>query len=452
MTVPIVPQADVVNVKRHRKEQVQQVLGYTNTENPFNDPALTDKFVWRKRSEFLHAAGLYDKTDKRMQLEKIDGKMAEIERVKSRRDERVIEQQMLEEQRSKRERELQAETFGDWESQQEIFHLEQIRNKSAIRIEQGRERPVDLMYKAMQIIDCRKFDDMELMATPPHLYIQQMHKDDLIDLRKDVRDFASAEICHACDWLGMLCDDALEVIARKESGLAEECAIPANIAEDVHDMLSGQTAHELTETKWEVEESLNSQDCDAVDTTFMEAVRKRIPFYIAMREVIEFHEKAIKIAYGPSGVPKKRPTAVEDENTEAIDVHPAEQSVPIVAAEESEAEIDEETLLMWEPALQPVEAVEKKRGCRHSGRCDGRANAKENTRTAGRFVWCATRRRLCDVEERAYARLCRRRGEFQCSCRAGHSGSKEIRLGSEVQAPKAPVFQSRQNGLFLEQV
>lgn len=341
-----------LNVKKHRKAKVQEVLGYTNNDNPFNDPCLTEKFVWKKRSEFLHAAGLYDKSDKKAQMAKIDATMVEVERVKMRRDERVVEQQLLEEQRAQRERELQQETYDDWESKEEIFHLEQIKTKSAIRIEQGRERPVDLMYKAMQIIDGAKFDDMELMSTPPYRYIQDMYKDDLVELRKDVRDFASAEEAHRDDWeaIGVLCDDALQTKDAGGSAAVEESGIPANIYDDVHDMLSGMRVDELETAREEVADSLNSQH-GAVDTTFMEAVRKRIPFYIATRKVINMHEKATKMVYGSAVVPKKRPLQPVQEDTH--------MAVVPTAAEEglSVSEPDEEILLQWEPPLRTLSAV-----------------------------------------------------------------------------------------------
>lgn len=349
------PPADI-NVKRHRREKVQDVLGYNNKDNPFNDPTLTEKFIWKKRSEFLHAAGLYDKSDKRLQLQQVDGKIAEIERVKSRRDQRVVEQQMLEEQRVQRERELQQETFDDWESKEELFHLEQIRMKSTIRIEQGRERPVDLLYKALQIIDGKTFDDMELLATPPHLYIQSMHKDDLMDLRKDAKDFALAEETHRSEWeaIGTLCNDALESMGR--GGVTEDSGIPANIVSEVHELLSGQSVKELQYTKAEVALSLEGRGFE-VDTTFMEAVFKRIPFYVATRKVMDLHDRATKISYGPGGVKgvvKKKPILVEDEAH-----HHEAMATTVDQVYDSEPEENEETLQQFEPPLLPLDAFQK---------------------------------------------------------------------------------------------
>jgi len=351
-----------INVKHHRKEQVKSVLGYDNDDNPFNDTNLTEKFVWKKRTEFLHAAGLYEKADKLKNVEKIDGKIAEIQRVKLRRDERVVEQTLLEEQRLQRERELLMENFEDWESKEQSFHLEQVLKKSQIRIQQGREKPIDLIHKAMQMLDGDKFEDNTILEHTPHVFLPQMHLDDLRDMKTDIADFKKVDQQHIDLWLALeiLCDDSIDM--KEKDGcrvaLAEESGIPVNIYTDVHGLLSEQTIEELEETKYEVEQALDSHQAGAMDTTFMEAVRKRIPFYLATRRMIELHHKAILAI---SGVLKEKaeaagPICVE---TEEDDEELAMQR-KMASREASPGAEDDEDSDEFEPNLLPMSDFTKK--------------------------------------------------------------------------------------------
>lgn len=345
-----------INVKHHRKDQVKSVLGYDNDDNPFNDTNLTEKFVWKKRTEFLHAAGLYEKPSKQKNVEKIDGKIAEIQRVKLRRDERVVEQALLEEQRLQRERELLMENFEDWESKERSFHLEQVLKKSQIRIQQGREKPIDLIHKAMQMLDGDKFEDNTILESTPHVFLPQMHLDDLRDMKTDIADFKKVDQPHIDLWLALeiLCDDAIDMKEKDECrvALAEESGIPVNIYTDVHGLLSEQTIEELEETKYEVEQALDSHQAGAMDTTFMEAVRKRIPFYLATRRMIDLHHKAVEKI---SGVLREKaevagPISVEAEED---DEEPAMQR-RIPSREASPEAEDDEDSEEFEPTILPM--------------------------------------------------------------------------------------------------
>merc|ERR1719487_378981 len=157
-----------VTVKKARQELFKSELGYTDEVNPFGDQTLTEKFVWKKKNEYLAAAGLYQKQGKEGNIAKFEAQIAEINRVKKRRDEREVEVQLLEDQRLQKKREEMMDQFGDWVAKEDEFHLEQSKIRSAIRIDQGRERPIDLVAKALMINDGEIFEDMTIMDRPPH--------------------------------------------------------------------------------------------------------------------------------------------------------------------------------------------------------------------------------------------------------------------------------------------
>merc|ERR1719267_436003 len=102
----------VANAKKQRKDAIRRELSYSNESNPFGDATLSEKFVWKKKNEYLSAAGLYKPDSKVEQVEKVQMKMMEIQQVKKRRDEREVERQLLESQRAEHDAEIHDEEYG----------------------------------------------------------------------------------------------------------------------------------------------------------------------------------------------------------------------------------------------------------------------------------------------------------------------------------------------------
>ena len=67
--------------------------------------------------------------------------------MKKRRDEREVERALLEKQRQEHDKEMHDEEYEEWLSKEEKFHLENAKARSLIRVQQGRERPIDLVNK-----------------------------------------------------------------------------------------------------------------------------------------------------------------------------------------------------------------------------------------------------------------------------------------------------------------
>jgi len=285
---------DALNVRKYRKDKVKDQLGYTNSENPFNDVNLTEKFVWKKRAEFLNAAGLYEKDNKKKAVHQVNNKVDEIKRVKKRRDERIIEQEQLEEHRLEREKELQMENFEDWDEKETEFALDMTIKKSELRMDQGREKPIDLVYRGMIIIDGEAVSDLTLLECAPHLFLPQMHEDDLKEMLTEVINFSKCDEKHKDLWhsLKVLTEDSIKVkeIRGSREKVAERQGIPNNIFADVNELLMNQEIYELRQTAKDVEAAMESDDCP--DVKFMEAVRRQVPYYLSVKKLSIAHKKA----------------------------------------------------------------------------------------------------------------------------------------------------------------
>ncbi|KAL2933309.1 Cactin [Bienertia sinuspersici] len=140
-----------------KKMKTQTVSGYSNDSNPFGDSNLNEKFVWRKKIEkdVAHGVPLDEytvKAEKKRQKER----MAEIEKVKKRREERALEKAQREEEMMMLQRERSRAEADDFEKKEEEFHFDQSKVRSRIRLREGRMKPIDVLTKYLD--DSDEFD------------------------------------------------------------------------------------------------------------------------------------------------------------------------------------------------------------------------------------------------------------------------------------------------------
>ena len=96
--------------------------------------------------------------------EKDRKRMAEIEKLKKRREERAVEKAQREEDIAMLAREGARAEFHDWEKKEKEFYFKQSKIGSEIRLREGRLKPIDILSKHLNGSD--DFD-ME-MNEPPY--------------------------------------------------------------------------------------------------------------------------------------------------------------------------------------------------------------------------------------------------------------------------------------------
>eukprot|EP00929_Paragymnodinium_shiwhaense_P038425 TRINITY_DN20296_c0_g1_i1.p1 TRINITY_DN20296_c0_g1~~TRINITY_DN20296_c0_g1_i1.p1 ORF type:complete len:626 (-),score=198.26 TRINITY_DN20296_c0_g1_i1:202-2079(-) len=292
-----------VTAKRVRKEIFENELGYKNESNPFGDSDLTAKFVWKKKNEYLAAAGLYRPTSKDQEVDRVKSKISEIHQVKKRRDEREVERKLLEQQRQEHDREKHDEEFGEWLDREESFHLSNAKARSQIRIDQGRERQIDLVYKALQIADGEDFEDMTILDRPPHQLFANMSADEVEETIADVDSFVKNDKDHKSFWKALLycAQEAADAKAREKAVGGRSAAalggMGAGVAEgvvsEIHELLCSKGRHELQDMLVEIKQSIQ-KGAEGMDTQFFDAVATKIPLYMARAEIEDWHIRAKK--------------------------------------------------------------------------------------------------------------------------------------------------------------
>jgi len=272
---------------------LQTELGYKDESNPFGDQSLTQKFVWKKRNEYLQAAGLYKPSTKVQDVERIQSKIREIHQVKKRRDEREVERQLLEKQRAEHDRERHDELYDEWLGAEEKFHLDNAKARSLQRIEQGRERPMDLVVKALAIAEGQEFDDMTILEKPPQQLFTGMGLTEVEEMLSDIEINLKSDKQHKDFWKAMMysCNDALDTKQREQAGgTAFGSGVAEGVATEIHELLSSKGKSELEDMLIEIKGSMQKGG-EGMDTQFFDAVAAKIPLYVAHAEIHAWHNK-----------------------------------------------------------------------------------------------------------------------------------------------------------------
>ncbi|KAL8094818.1 splicing factor Cactin-like [Apium graveolens] len=294
-------------MKVAKKLKSQSVSGYANESNPFGDSNLNEKFVWRKKIERDVTQGVplemfSVKEEKRKQRER----MAEIEKVKKRREERALEKAQHEEEMALLARERARAEFQDWEKKEEEFHFDQSKARSEIRLREGRIKPIDILSKHLD-----PSDDIDIEIDEPYLVFQGLTVKDMEELQEDIKmhlDLDRATPTHIQYWEALLvvCDWELAEARKKDALdrarvrgeqppaelLAEERGLHSSIEADVKNLLQGKTYGELEVLQAEIESQMRSGTAKVVE--YWEAILKRLHIYKAKACLREIHAKMLR--------------------------------------------------------------------------------------------------------------------------------------------------------------
>lgn len=146
----------IENTKEETRKRVRQLLydlyGYSDDNNPFGDPELSKPFHWQAKIEKLSKKGLNAQMDCDTLLGKLRKAKEEIERIRikkiKREEERTLSKQVYNLAPDEKEDE---ELFEEWKKKDEKFYLAQEKLRMEIRIKEGREKPIDFLFKVIMI-------------------------------------------------------------------------------------------------------------------------------------------------------------------------------------------------------------------------------------------------------------------------------------------------------------
>ncbi|XP_050910487.1 cactin isoform X2 [Lathyrus oleraceus] len=327
-----------------KKLKTNTVSGYSNDSNPFGDSNLNEKFVWRKKIERDVTQGVSIesfsvKAEKKRQVER----MAEIEKVKKRREERALEKAQHEEEMALLARERARAEFQDWEKKEEEFHFDQSKVRSEIRLREGRARPIDVLTKHLN-----GSDDLDIEINEPYMVFKGLTVKEMSELRDDIKmhlDLDRATPTHVEYWEALLvvCDWELAESRKKDAIdrarvrgeeppaelLAEQRGLHSSVEPDVKDLLHGKTRTELEALQVHIESEMRTGTAKVVE--YWEAILKHLHIYKAKACLKEIHAKMLRKHLQRL----EQPLEDEDEPESAHDMIPDEAYIEDDAKDES---------------------------------------------------------------------------------------------------------------------
>ncbi|KAL6063742.1 Cactin [Balamuthia mandrillaris] len=285
---------------RKKKQEEEALGGYTNAANPFGDANLTEQFVWKlKREKELEKGVTPEELDARDERRRREDLRKELEKAKRRRQEREAEREQWEAERAQIARERESLNYEEWEKQEEQFHLEQARIRSEIRIREGRPKPIDILYKNLNM-DA----DFEFEMEEPYKLFANLTLPDLQELQKDIAmylDLDSSNEEHKVFWeaLTIVCLDELEQAKARQAN-SKAAAGPRGfdggvhkaVSDDIATILQGKTYDELCTLEQQIAVKLGSGNM--VDPEYWETLLKRLVVYKAKAKLRDIHASLLR--------------------------------------------------------------------------------------------------------------------------------------------------------------
>ncbi|KAL2953599.1 hypothetical protein AAZX31_19G173900 [Glycine max] len=331
-------------MKVAKKLKTSTVSGYSNDSNPFGDSNLNEKFVWRKKIERDVSQGVsIEAFSKKAEKKKQRERMAEIEKVKKRREERALEKARHEEEMALLARERARAEFQDWEKKEEEFHFDQSKVRSEIRLREGRARPIDVLTKHLN-----GSDDLDIEINEPYMVFKGLTVNEMSELRDDIKmhlDLDRATPTHVEYWEALLlvCDWELAEAQRKDALdrarvrgeeppaelLAEERGLHSSVEPDVKKLLQGKTHAELEALRVHIESEMRTGTAKVVE--YWEAILKHLHIYKAK----EIHAKLLRKHLQSLERPLEDEDKLENAHVMVPEEEDTEDDIKVRSADES---------------------------------------------------------------------------------------------------------------------
>ena len=306
-----------------RAEKVAKMLGYSNETNPFGDSNLLQPFVWGKKQEKDLREGRGD-SGKDAEVQRLKT-MEEIERARKRREDREKEKEEMERLRTEEQRLRDSAQFGDWQTKEEDFHMEQTRERSKIRISEAREQPIDTIAKNILLIEqhldgggggggtataaaargeknkSTTYDLVGLQCElrDPARIVHGLGVPELEKLLVDIDAYVQLEARksgpYQLFWQSLFVVAEAELRAQRQHQLAggqDASSVHKSVSEDVKKLLRGKVAEDLAELEGEIHRGL--QDGSYSDVAYWSNALEAVKVQKARLVVTDTHHQLLQ--------------------------------------------------------------------------------------------------------------------------------------------------------------
>lgn len=155
--------------EEQRSQQLVSLLGYTNEDNPFGDPNLSQKFEWGAKSKQARLAKKGGGGGNQSKARGFEERVQELGAVRQRREEREIERENLAKERAEEARRREMETFGDIYNKEEEADRNNDKLRSRLRLRDNRATLVDEMYRNILLLEDKRDDERMARGKPQEI-------------------------------------------------------------------------------------------------------------------------------------------------------------------------------------------------------------------------------------------------------------------------------------------
>ncbi|KAJ8718230.1 hypothetical protein PYW07_006160 [Mythimna separata] len=318
--------------KRQEKERkCRERLGwdneyshYTNKDNPFGDPELTNTFVWTKK---LAKQGV--ETMSRDELEALNRQKqlqikTELRKLKQRRLERATENEA-------RAADAAARHDGTCTLAEDAFLLQQARLRAQIRIQQRRAKPIDLLANYVTSEDGEDAPEMH----EPCTYINGLQSQDLEDLLEDIKVYKELENnANQAYWedVQTVAQDELDKLRRPAAPDTRRDAVHQAVAGDVTQIFKDKSVAQLEVLQAQVERKLCGRE-DGVNVAYWESLLAQLKGHTSRARLHSRHQRRLQRAPQRAAAPEPG----EPSGLQSSEVERATEPAAAAAAHGSDA-------------------------------------------------------------------------------------------------------------------
>jgi len=312
---------------QRRAARITAKFGYSAEDNPFNDPNLHEAFTWKKMEEKSKTESASEKNAKSRQANQ-DHIFGEIEKVRKRRKDREMQFEEMERIRAEESRMKELENYDEWARKEEEFHLQQQRQRSAIRLVAGREKPIDVMAKNLLMFGLtdeerenraavkyqekysamNELENLEAELDKPQDLLKNLRFEELEELSRDVETFRRLEsdanrgLFTTESTVIKYWDDVLKVVYEEIRFLKEGggSSTYASTSKDIQNLFTAQSEVELSQMKKDIQERIRKTAHKAAmsgegtgDINYWKTVLEQLNVHLAKTELSIMHNKML---------------------------------------------------------------------------------------------------------------------------------------------------------------
>ncbi len=277
------------------------MLGYTNDSNPFLDTNLMQPFIWGKKMEKSKHENHSSDVNRESESEKRIKLMHEIEKVRKRRSDRELELEEIERLRTEEQRLREIAQYQGWQNKEEIFHLEQTKERSKIRLVESRQRPIDVIAKNILVVEAANdfnkdahsknstlmHQDAELQD--PIMVVSSLNAEQLDELLVDIESYIQLESSRGGSFVDFW--RSLQIVASariSEMKSGKPSSVHKAISQDVEDLLRGKSRGDLESLEKDIADNIKDRSSLSADAEYWETMQSEVK-----RQLAEAHVQAV---------------------------------------------------------------------------------------------------------------------------------------------------------------